>query len=204
MKLCAAVSGGKDSWYAYYKMLKKGYEIPIVVTFIPKKDDSYMFHHPLADKVSLQAKQRMVKHYVFKVSGEKEKEVKEMKNKLKKIVEKEKIDGLISGAVKSNYQKLRIDKICEDLGIKSFAPLWHMNEETLIREMIDSGFEFLITEICVEGIERWKNKIIGKKDLEEFIKDLKKARANVIGEGGEYESFVVKSPLFVVENSKAL
>ncbi len=200
MKLGAVVSGGKDSWYSYYKMLREGYEIPVIITFIPKKDDSYMFHHPLANKVSSQVKDMKVKHYVFEVSGEKEKEVEEMKKKLQRVVEKEKIEGLISGAVKSNYQKQRIDKICEDLGIKSFAPLWYMDEEKMLEEMVDFGFEFLITQICAEGVEKWENKIVKKNDLTDFIRDLKEVEVNVSGEGGEYETFVVKSPMFVVED----
>ena len=198
MKLAAIISGGKDSWYAYYKMLKKGYEITTIVTFIPKKEDSYMFHHPLANKVSLQVEKMDISHYGFGVSGEKEKEVEEMKNHLKKIVQKEKIEGLISGAIKSNYQKSRIDKICKELKIKSFTPLWHREEEGLLREIADSGFEFLVTQVCAEGIEEWENKIINSKNLEEFIKDLKKVKCNISGEGGEYETFVIRSPMFVI------
>lgn len=204
MKLAAVISGGKDSWYSYYKMLREGYEIPVVVTFIPKRDDSYMFHHPLADKVSSQLKKMDVKHYVFEVSGEKEKEVEEMKKKLREVVEKEGIEGLISGAVKSNYQRQRIDKICSDLGIKSFAPLWHMDEERMLKEIVDSGFEFLVTEICAEGVEKWEKVVIKKGNLEDFIKDLKEVEANVSAEGGDYETFVVKSPMFVVEDFEEL
>ncbi len=40
--------------------------------------------------------------------------------------------------------------ICEDLGIKSFAPLWYMDEEKMLEEMVDFGFEFLITQICAD------------------------------------------------------
>lgn len=202
MKLAAIISGGKDSWYAYYKMLKRGYEITTIITFIPKRKDSYMFHFPLAKNVSIQVKNLKITHYVFEVSGEKEKEVKEMREYLKKIVKKEEIRGLISGAIKSNYQKSRIDKICKELKIKSFTPLWHNDEKILLNEIIDSGFEFLVTHICAEGIEKWKNKIINKINLNEFIRDLDKARCNISGEGGEYETFVIKSPLFTISNFK--
>jgi len=200
MKLAAIISGGKDSWYAYYKMLKRGYEITTIITFIPKRKDSYMFHFPLAKNVSIQVKNLKITHYVFEVSGEKEKEVKEMEEYLKKIVKIEEIRGLISGAIKSNYQKNRIDNICKELKIKSFTPLWRNDEKILLNEIIDSGFEFLVTQICAEGIEKWKNKIINKINLNEFIRDLEKARCNIGGEGGEYETFVIRSPLFTIFN----
>ncbi len=197
MRVITLVSGGKDSWYAYYIMLQQGFEIPCVVTFLPKNKESFMLHHPFADRVSLQTKKANLKHYIFEVSGEKEREIEEMKEHLRKIVGKENVEGLICGAIRSEYQKQRIDFICEELGLISYSPLWHKNEEELTKEIVsDAGFEFLVVETCAEGIEKWKGKIINKENVKEFISDLKKARCNISGEGGEYETFVIKTPFF--------
>jgi len=197
MRVIALISGGKDSWYAYYLMLLSGFEISCAVTFLPKNKESFMFHHPLAEKVFLQAGYANLKHYGFEVSGKKEKEVVEMKENLRKVVEKENAKGLICGAIRSGYQRQRIDFICEELNLISYFPLWNKEEEKLTREMVeDAGFEFLIAETCAEGIERWKGKVITKENLEDFLSDLKRARCNLSGEGGEYETFLIRAPFF--------
>jgi len=203
MRLLALVSGGKDSWYSYYIMLQRGMEIPVIVTFIPKNPESYMLQHPMADKVPLQVKvmKNPPKHFVFSVSGKKEEEVKEMKKHLEMVVREEKIEGVIAGAILSEYQKQRIDFICEELKVISYAPLWHKNQEALMREIVmEAGFEFIVADTCAEGIEKWKGRKITKENLEEFISELKKSQANVSGEGGEYETFVTKTPFFGIQN----
>jgi diphthine-ammonia ligase len=201
MRLLALISGGKDSWYSYYLMLQNGIDIPCVITFIPNNPESYMLQRPMVDKVPDQIKNMKTppKHFVFAVSGKKEGEVEEMKKHLEKIVKEEKIEGIISGAILSEYQKQRIDFICEELGVISYAPLWHKDQEPLLTEIVkEAGFEFLVADTCAEGIEQWRMKKINPKNLDAFIKDLKKAQANISGEGGEYETFVVKTPFFKV------
>ena len=37
------------------------------------------------------------------------------------------IDALVVGAIRSDYQKTRIEQMCERLGVKSFTPLWHLS-----------------------------------------------------------------------------
>ena len=46
MKLAALFSGGKDSTYAIYQMVKEGHEIAYLLTVFPKSKESWMFHHP--------------------------------------------------------------------------------------------------------------------------------------------------------------
>jgi len=203
MRLLALISGGKDSWYAYYLMLQMGIDIPAIVTFIPKNPESYMLQRPMVDKVPNQVKamKNPPKHFVFGVSGKKEEEIKEMKSHLGKVAKAEKIDGIISGAILSEYQKQRIDFICHGLGVISYAPLWHKNQESLMNDIVmEAGFEFILADTCAEGVEKWKGKKVTSKNLGSFIKDLKNAQANVSGEGGEYETFVTKTPFFEVQN----
>ncbi|MGC9310681.1 MAG: diphthine--ammonia ligase [Candidatus Aenigmatarchaeota archaeon] len=199
MKLLALVSGGKDSWYALYLMMQSGHDIPVAVTFVPRNPDSYMLQRAMTEKVREQfaslKREFKIRHREFGVSGEKEKEVEEMKELLAPIVKKERIEGIICGAVLSEYQRRRLDYICEELGVKSFAPLWHKNEEALLKEIVmGAGFEFMVARVCAEGIEQWRGKTVTAGNIEGFISDLKKARCNVSGEGGEYETFVTKAP----------
>jgi predicted ATP pyrophosphatase (TIGR00289 family) len=106
-------------------------------------------------------------------------------------------DGVVCGAIASNYQKERVEKVCENLRLKLLAPLWGMNQEELIKEMVKSGFEVIITAVAAEGFdESWLGRKIDEKCIEDLIKLNKKHGVSVIGEGGEYESLVLDCSLF--------
>jgi len=193
MKLASLFSGGKDSVYALYIMQQSGYNVEYLVSIFSENKYSYMYHTPnifLVDTLSEAIDIQLIKKTT---KGEKEKEIDDLMDVLKTLD----IDGVVSGAIASTYQKTRIDKICTQLGIKSFAPLWGKNQTELIKEITGNGFEVIITGVSAQGLdETW----LGRKIDEECIKDLimlnKKYKINVSGEGGEYETLVLDSPNF--------
>lgn len=192
MKLAALISGGKDSIYAAYKASKE-HEIACIISFKSKKDDSYMFHIPNIELVKLQAESMKLPLIFMESSGIKEKELEDIKKALKIAVKKYKIEGVVSGALASNYQKERIDKICRALNLRSIAPLWHANPEQYLRELIKNNFKAIITGIAAEGLTK---EFLGAEINSEFIKKIKKIKIHLGGEGGEYESLVLECPLF--------
>jgi predicted ATP pyrophosphatase (TIGR00289 family) len=117
---------------------------------------------------------------------------------LKKVLWKiKKIDGIVSGAIASNYQKSRIDKICNELGLKHLSPLWQENQEKVLEEEIRAGFEIVIIGVFAEGFNKsWLGRKIDDKAIKELLELNKKFGISVSGEGGEYESFVKYCPLF--------
>jgi ABC transporter with metal-binding/Fe-S-binding domain ATP-binding protein len=124
-----------------------------------------------------------------KTKGEKEKELDELKQAVRKL----KVDAIITGAVASNYQRERIEKICKELKIKHLSPLWGRNQEELVNEMVDSGMEIIITAVAADGLTKeWLGRKIDKKT----VLELKKLNLNIAGEGGEFESFVLYMPGF--------
>ena len=107
------------------------------------------------------------------------------------------IEGIVTGAVASNYQKSRIDGIAGDLGIASLAPLWQREPVELLREMINAGFEIIITAVAAGGLdESWLGRTLDAKAAAELIVLSKKHRFSPIGEGGEFETLVLDCPLF--------
>ncbi len=196
MRATCLISGGKDSWYACLLAKHLGFEISSIINFISASDASYMLHVINARWVDVQARAARINCHVFYVSGAKEEEVEEMKRYLKSVVEKENIEMVISGAVRSDYQKHRIDMICEELGVISYAPLWHKDEVLLLNEIVSAGIRFVVVRTAAEGLEGWIGKEVSGTNVEEFILDLEKSKANLVGEGGEYETFVVSSPIF--------
>ncbi|MFH0867883.1 MAG: diphthine--ammonia ligase [Candidatus Woesearchaeota archaeon] len=196
MKLAALISGGKDSIYAAYKASEE-HEIICLISFKSKRSDSYMFHTPNIDLVKQQAKAMQLPLIFMESSGIKEKELDDIKKALKIAIKKYNIRGVVSGALASNYQKSRIDNICKKLKLNSIAPLWHINPEQYLKDIIKNNFKTIITGIAADGLTK---DFLGKEIDNDFIKKLKKINEKIgmhlAGEGGEYESLVLDCPLF--------
>lgn len=192
----ALISSGKDSIYALYLMLKKKYNVKCMITLKSENPDSYMFHTPTIDLVKLQADAINLPLFTGTTKGEKEKELKDLKSAIKKAKEKYKLDGIVTGALFSNYQRERIEKICDELGLRAFSPLWHMDQEQEMRSILKDGFKFVITKVAAEGFSKKWFKIIENKDVDELVKLNKKLGINIAGEGGEFETLMVNGPIF--------
>lgn len=197
MKLGALFSSGKDSSYALYLMQKQGHEIRCLITLISQNPDSYMFHTANINLASLQAEAMGIPIIEKNTLGEKEKELEDLKEALITAKEKYEIEGVTTGALFSEYQKSRIEKICKELDLKVFSPLWHKDPEEELKELVKEKFEIIITVIAAEGFDKsW----MGRRLDIQMIKDLKllnkKHGISMIFEGGEAESLVLYAPMF--------
>ncbi len=205
MKVGVLVSGGKDSIYAMYLASQEpDIEIKCLMTALPERDDSYMFHHPNAGFVSIQAEALGLPHIVRKTPGIKEEELVDLRD----MIDSASVEGVVTGALASEYQRKRINGICDDMGIACISPLWARDPLELWREEISLGFEVLITSVSAAGLdEKWLGKKVDNKALEELQTLSKKYRFHIGFEGGEAETFVLDMPMFkkridVVESSK--
>ncbi len=195
--IASLVSTGKDSIFALHLMKKQGYEIKCLITIDSKNKDSFMFHTPTIALAKLQAEAMNIPLIIVKTLGKKEIELKDLEKAIKKAILVYKIEGVSSGALFSNYQRERIEKITEKIGIRHFAPLWHMNQEKYMRQLLKENFKIMITKIACLGLDKdWLGRIITTKDIDSLVKLSKKYGVNVAGEGGEYETLVISAPLF--------
>ncbi|MEM2874370.1 MAG: TIGR00289 family protein [Candidatus Nanoarchaeia archaeon] len=198
MKVAVLYTGGKDSTLALYRAIQQGREVVCLVTLRSENPISYMFHTSNIDLVkSLQAKAIGVPVIFKKTKGIKEEELKDLKAALQEAIKKYKIEGVVSGANASEYQRYRVEAVCADLGLRSIAPLWHLEPEQYITEFIKEGFEAIFVSVSTGGMgPDW----LGRKFDLQALDDLKKLRAkfgaHIGGEGGEYETFVIDGPVF--------
>ena len=192
MKAAVLFSGGKDSTYAFYKE-RSNYEVVCLISLFPKTSESYMFHYPNIKLVKYQAKAMELPIMIQKTEAKKEEELKDLEIIIKKAIKKYKIQALISGALASNYQKSRIEDLCKKLNLKSVAPLWHINPEEYLKELIKNKFEVIITSVSADGLNE---SFLGRKLNNKLIEDLKKLSIHLGFEGGEAETLVLDCPLF--------
>lgn len=193
MRVTALCSGGKDSSYALWLAMQQGHEIGVILAMIPGREDSWMFHYPNIQLIDLFAECSNLPLKKAETSGERELELEDLKHALSGL----KLDGVVSGAIASRYQKSRIDRICDELGLKSISPLWGMDPLELLRGLIEEGFEAMVTSVSAEGLdESWLGRKIDTAAVEDLLELNRKYRINICGEGGEYESLVLDAPFF--------
>ncbi|KAK4371458.1 hypothetical protein RND71_010933 [Anisodus tanguticus] len=112
------------------------------------------------------------------------------------------VTAVSSGAIASDYQRLRVESICSRLGLVSLAYLWKQDQSFLLQEMIRNGIIAIlvkvgISEVAAIGLNPSKH--LGKEMvyMESHLHKLKELYGiNACGEGGEYETLTLDCPLF--------
>ncbi|MFH1100502.1 MAG: diphthine--ammonia ligase [Methanobacteriota archaeon] len=193
MKVAALFSGGKDSVFAVSIAQQYGWEITHFVTLESTNTASWMFHSVnihLAEYLSQAIGIPLVTQPTL---GKKEHELKDLQHCLESLS----VDGVISGAIASEYQRTRIEQVCYNLELKSFTPLWHKNQELLLHQQRDAGFTTMIVGVFAQGFDKaWLGRILDESCIQDLVTLQKKYRVNPAGEGGEYETLVLDGPIF--------
>jgi len=221
MRVAVLSSGGKDSTYACWWAIMQGWQVEAMITVHVTSDDSMMFQLPNTSLAGLQAYSIGVPWLPILSKGNEEEEIEDLENGIRgesdvglafervkndteaidfpdELILKTddlEIDALVVGALRSDYQKTRIERMCEKLGLISYCPLWHHDPEEHMHSLIEHGFEVRIVSVSTDGLgEEWLGKKITQQSLEELTRISKKFRFNLDGEGGEFETIVVDAP----------
>jgi predicted ATP pyrophosphatase (TIGR00289 family) len=193
MRVAVLATGGKDSALAFYKVLNEGSEVKYLVTMIPLREDSWMFHYPNIRLIDLFAEAVDVPLVKAETAGVKEKEVEDLKH----LIERLDVDAIVSGAIASEYQKARVEKICKELSLKCISPLWHKNPLDILREITDLKFDVIVTGVCAYGFDSgWLGRRIDHDAIEALMELNRKYGVSLVGEGGEYETLVLDALFF--------
>ncbi|KAI3799559.1 hypothetical protein L1987_34858 [Smallanthus sonchifolius] len=214
MKVVGLVSGGKDSCFAMMKCLQYGHEVVALANLLPVNDsvdelDSYMYQtvgHQIvvsyANCMGLPLFRRKIqgstrRHDLSynKTPGD---EVEDMFILLKEVKKQiPSITAVSSGAIASDYQRLRVENVCSRLGLVSLAYLWKLDQSLLLQQMIESGIVAITVKVAAIGLDPSKH--LGK-EMSHLWPHLLKLNelygSNICGEGGEYETLTLDCPLF--------
>lgn len=195
-KLVALTSGGKDSNAALFRMWRRNNEISCLLTLRSENRDSYMFDSKKSEKdLDWQAEKLGIPLLKQDTKGEKEKELEDLKKGLEKARDQYGVEGVIAGAIESTYQRDRVDKVADKVGLKVFTPLWQFHQDQYMHWLIREGFEVKITEVAARGLdESWEGKILDEENVEDLLELAEEYRFHPAGEGGEYETKIVGFP----------
>lgn len=193
MRIASLYSGGKDSNYALWWALKQGHR-PVLITMEPE-EYSMMFHHPNVKWTKMQADAMGLEQVIIRTTHKNE--LADLERALAEAKETHGIEGLVTGAVESKYQKDRIEAIAKRLGLEAFSPMWHggeLGEEGLLHDML-AHFEIYVMAVAAEGMGK---EYLGQpyQKVLAAIKTGKLRHIHPFLEGGEGETFVTDGPMF--------
>ncbi len=193
MNVAALFSGGKDSTYAIYLAQQRGWTVGPLISIIPEHGESYMFHVPNIHLTEMLAEAMRLRHVKFTTEGKEEEEL----DDLKIALADRDVAGVLTGAIASDYQTTRIDRLCHELGMRSFSPMWRWKQRHVLQDMAAAGFKTIIVGVYAEGLdESWLGREIDETALKELDVISEKYGINISGEGGEFETLVIDGPNF--------
>ncbi|MEM1655713.1 MAG: diphthine--ammonia ligase [Nitrososphaerota archaeon] len=195
-RLAALFSGGKDSTLAIQLAESMGYHVDYLITIKPASDESYYFHYPNIWVTGLQARAMGRRQIMVAArSASREDEIRALRDAIELIGDE--VDGLLSGVSRSGSQHELFQRLCKELGLEFIAPLWMRDPSQLLDEIISSGIAAMIVGVAAMGLGR---ELLGKIIDQELIILLhslsERYGVDLLGEGGEFETLVLDSPLF--------
>lgn len=194
LRVAVSFSGGKDSIYATWIAVHQAWDVRLV-TVKPSSPDSLMFHHPNTEWTGLQAEAMELSHEIVEMKNKDE--LLDLRRALERMKSEDKITGLVTGAVASDYQKTRFDSMCDAIGLKTYAPLWHKGPKLLVENLVKFGFRVILTAVAAKGLdESWLGRELTEREWSKLEQLSKIHGIHLTGEGGEYESFVLDAPHF--------
>ncbi|BEI85929.1 hypothetical protein CcaverHIS002_0602160 [Cutaneotrichosporon cavernicola] len=220
-KVIGLVSGGKDSCFNLMHAVANGHDIVALATLTPGEGidelDSHMYQSVGTALPPLIAQAMGLPHYSGVIrgkpveqgmeygsrerggegSGQEGDETEDLTALLRTVMTAHpEATAVSSGAILSNYQRLRIEHVCQRLGLTSLSYLWQSEQLPLVTKMTTSGLDAILVKVAGIGL---REQHVGMS-LAQLIPYLTRLQmqygAHPAGEGGEYETLTLDTPLF--------
>jgi uncharacterized protein (TIGR00290 family) len=187
VKVFSSWSGGKESALATYKAISQGHEVLYLLNFVSEDGQRSRSHGTKASVVGLQAEAIGIPLIQVKTSWENyeenfKKAVRELKNKG--------IEGGVFGDIEVEEHREWVERVCGEVGIKAFLPLWAIKGEELIEELLKLKFKAIVVATKLD------ENFLGKALDKTLVGRMSKRGSHPCGENGEYHTFVTEGPIF--------
>src|SRR5207245_7095700 len=155
-------SGGKDSTYATYVAMQRGWTVTHLLSIAPEDRVSMRFRTPNLHLTPLQAEAMRIPLTRETAPRGEDGEL----DALRRIFRRVDVDGVIVGAIASDYQHARVNRIAEETGLRVFVPLWRRDPRRLVYDYLEAGFDIAFSSVSAEGLDaswlgrRWDDRVI--------------------------------------------
>eukprot|EP00298_Acanthocystis_sp_HF-20_P016730 c21565_g1_i2.p1 GENE.c21565_g1_i2~~c21565_g1_i2.p1 ORF type:complete len:753 (-),score=239.29 c21565_g1_i2:83-2341(-) len=218
MKIVGLVSGGKDSIFSLMECKRLGHEIICLAHLTPPTNieelDSWMFQSVGSNLAQMMGECFQLPIYIETIKGKsntnsnsnnlayetttENDEVEDLFRLIQKVKSHHPdIEGISTGAILSDYQRLRVENVCQRHNLVSFAYLWQRDQSELLDQIIKSGLKAILVKVAGMGLDPHKhlNKELSLLQTQLSVLN-QKYGVHVCGEGGEYETITLDCPLF--------
>ena len=215
----ALVSGGKDSIFALQLCQTHGHRITALGNLTPEDQhveelDSHCFQTVSHSMINLYPqlidenipvfRRKLIGRSVhtdlnYPERGVETDEIEDLRALIQFAKERVKVDAVCSGAILSDYQRLRVERICFELNLVSLSYLWKQTpQKRLLEDILNVGrIEAVLVKTAAMGLDPRKH--LGKtlaEVKEDLIRIEEEYGSHSCGEGGEFESLVLDAPFF--------
>lgn len=190
MKFVMSFSCGKDSVYALDKMMQEG-NTPVALIVACSSVSGRSFFHG-ADEALLDAYSDSLGIPCIKTFADGENYSEKFEEGLKKAKEMG-AECACFGDVTLLSSKKWNESRAKAAGLEAVFPLWKINTEDYVNNVIDSGYKCLIK---VVDLDMLPEDLLGKYLDGESLAVLEENEVDVCGENGEYHTIVVDGPIF--------
>ena len=200
-------SGGKDSCLACYRASASGLKVRYLANMVTE-DGKRSWTHGLSSEL-LQVQSQAIGIPLIQRRTTMANYEAEFKNMLLTL-KQEGVSGGVFGDIDLDEHRRWVERVCHEVGVTAYLPLWGQSQDKIMRDFIASGFEAMVISAKTDLFgEEW----LGHKIDSEFLSHLSELKQTkditLCGESGEYHTLVTDGPIFnqrveILETNKVL
>ena len=192
-KVAISWSGGKDGCLALYRTLKAEKEVECLVSMVSQKHERNHAHGLRLEILQQQAKALNIPLVMVDSGDDYEHSLIQALAELK---QERGIDEIVFGSLYAEEDRKWNEEVALKAGLKPSFPVWISKDESsrLLKEFITLGFSAVICRASDKVFDpSWPGRMLDWK----FYEDIHtKKDCCVMGEAGEYHTFVLDGPIF--------
>ena len=198
MDVAILYSGGKDSTFAIQHAADKGWNIKYLISVKPTRKDCFLFHYATVEQTKELAKMLRIPHFYVKCRvSDPVKEANIVKEVVESNQKKMKIDAVVLGGTGLQETQLKsMQNALRPLKIEAFASHAGEEHDMVMGEMLNRGYEILITQIASDGLKEWLGKKITRENFAQLKRDSVKYGFHIGFEGGYADTLITDCPIF--------
>ncbi|MCR8850161.1 diphthine--ammonia ligase [Rossellomorea sp. SC111] len=191
-KVAISWSGGKDGCLALYRTLKEEKEVVCLVSMVSEEYERNHAHGLRLDIVNQQADALDIP-LVLVNSGDDYEQA--LIQALSGIKQERGVEEIVFGSLYADEDRKWNEEVAMKAGLTPSFPVWISEDETtqLLKEFITLGFSAVI---CRASDKLFDHTWAGRMLDWSFYEDIHKKNCCVMGEAGEYHTFVLDGPIF--------
>ncbi len=203
----ASWSGGKDCCLACYRASVSGLKVRYLANMVTE-DGKRSWTHGLSSEL-LQVQSQAIGIPLIQRRTTRASYEAEFKNMLLTL-KQEGVSGGVFGDIDLDEHRQWVERVCHEVGVTAYLPLWGQSQDKIMRDFIASGFEAMVISAKADLFgEEW----LGHKIDSDFLShlfELKQTKdITLCGESGEYHTLVTDGPIFnqrveILETNKVL